>query len=96
MHILVVHAMIILLNYGPGQGMYCQKVQMCLFYNLLHLLQDIQNFCNHFKEQINVIIFVNMLSVIMHLEFLLPMKFQHRKKHFPASFVLKIPIYLLH
>jgi integrator complex subunit 1 len=25
MHILVVHAMIILLNYGPGQGKHCKK-----------------------------------------------------------------------
>lgn len=35
MHILVVHAMIILLNYGPGQGMHFKKLILIHFYSLL-------------------------------------------------------------
>jgi integrator complex subunit 1 len=35
MHILVVHAMIILLNYGPGQGMLFKKFNLINFHSLL-------------------------------------------------------------
>ena len=34
MHILVVHAMIILLNYGPGQGMHFMKLNLIHFHSL--------------------------------------------------------------
>lgn len=34
MHILVVHAMIILLNYGPGQGMHFKKLNLIYFHSL--------------------------------------------------------------
>lgn len=38
MHILVVHAMIILLNYGPGQGMHFKKLNLIHFHGLLQYI----------------------------------------------------------